>query len=113
MTSLSFTPGSRSMKLLTELLKGPGTFYQVCERAGFDIEDTKTETAMRHLFDHMIGGNVCFDGKLYHLTNEARQALAPTTPAAPYVGQVAGPAHRGTIDPRTVYVTRRPERARA
>lgn len=111
MTAPSFAPNSRSMKLLTELLNGPGTFYQICERAGFDIEDAKTESMLRAIFDHMIGGNVCLIGINYHLTNEARRALKVAP--APYVGQVAGPAHRGTHYVAPVTIARRAAGARA
>ena len=86
---------SRSHALLTELQKGPGTFYQICERAGFDIEDSQLYGPLRKIFDHLIGGNVRLVGIMYHITDEARLALGEAPPA-PYVGQVAGPAYRGT-----------------
>ncbi|MRW88838.1 hypothetical protein GJ699_02435 [Duganella sp. FT80W] len=104
--------GSRSHALLVALLEGPATFYQVCERAGFDIEDARLEEALRHIFDHMIGGNVRLTGIRYSLTAEARRALGEPAPA-PYVGQIAGPAYRGKHDPRTVYITRRATEVRA
>ncbi len=107
MTSSIFPPkDSRSYHLLVALLRGPGTFYQACERAGFDIEGPAAEEGLRRIFDHLIGGNVCFDGKFYRLTNEARRTL-DASQSAPYVGQVVGPAFRGTHAPRTVHISRR------
>lgn len=113
MTITVFPPkGSRSHALLVALQKGPATFYQACERAGFDIEDSRLEEALRHIFDHMIGGNVRLVGITYQLTAEARLSLGEPQPV-PYCGQVAGPAFRGIHDPRAVHITRRPEGARA
>ncbi|SDF80402.1 MULTISPECIES: hypothetical protein [unclassified Duganella] len=113
MTITVFPPkGSRSHALLVALQQGPATFYQACERAGFDIEDSRLEEALRHIFDHMIGGNVRLVGITYHLTAEARTALGELQPT-PYCGQLAGPAYRGIPHPTTVYITRRPEGARA
>ena len=104
--------GSRSYALLVALKKGSGTFYQICERAGFDIEEPGVEYALRRIFDRLIGGNARADGIFYSLTASARLALeAKTSP--PPVGQVAGPAFRGTPHPATVFITRRPEGVRA
>jgi hypothetical protein len=106
--------GMRSHTLLVALQQAPGTFYQVCERAGFDIEDTRLEYALRKIFDRLIGGNARVDGIIYHLTDEARRALNPEAAAAvPYVGQVAGPAFRGTYHPSQVRIVRRAAGARA
>lgn len=113
MTINVFPPqGSRSHALLVALQQAPATFYQACERAGFDIEDSRLEEALRHIFDHMIGGNVRLVGITYHLTADARAALGEPKPA-PFIGQLAGPAFRGTPHPTTVYITRRPDGARA
>ena len=103
---------SRSFALLTALRQGPGTFYQICERAGFDIEDSALEEALRKLFDHLIGGNVCLSKITYSLTDEARLALGDAPPAK-YVGQVAGPVYRGAIGHTTVRIARRAPGAHA
>jgi hypothetical protein len=105
-------PGSRTHALLTALLAGPGTYYQICERAGFDIEDNRTDYALRKIFDHMIGGAVRLVGITYHLTDEARLALGEKS-AAPLVGQVAGPAYRGTAYVAPVRIARCAAGARA
>ncbi|MBV6321936.1 hypothetical protein [Duganella violaceipulchra] len=104
--------GSRSRALLIALQQGPGTFYQVCERANFDIEDSRLELALRHIFDHMIGGNVSLRGLTYSLTEDARISLGEAPPA-PYVGQVAGPAYRGTAYTAPVKIARRAAGAHA
>jgi hypothetical protein len=106
--------GTRSHTLLVVLQQGPGTFYQVCERAGFDIEDTRLEYALRKIFDRLIGGNARVVGIIYHLTDDARRALEPVAATAPpYVGQVAGPAYRGTPHLMPVTIARRAAGARA
>jgi hypothetical protein len=115
MTTATFpAKGTRSHTLLVALQQGPGTFYQVCERAGFDIEDTRLEYALRKIFDRLIGGNARVVGIIYHLTDDARRALEPVNAVAPpYVGQVAGPAFRGTYHPSQVRIVRRAAGARA
>ncbi|MBV8660368.1 MAG: hypothetical protein JO142_21320 [Burkholderiales bacterium] len=102
---------SRAYVLLQALLEKPGTFYQVCERAGFDLDDPKIDESMRRMFGHLIGGNVRLDGIIYSLTDEARTVLTGYKPE-PYVGQVAGAAHRGTPYIAPVRIVRR-EGARA
>ncbi|TFW15938.1 hypothetical protein [Duganella callida] len=106
---------TRSYALLIALQQGPGTFYQVCERAGFDIEQPGVESRLRPIFATMIGGHAQQHGIMYSLTDEAREAFGIVPPAPPpYVGQVAGPAFRGEHHPTTVFITRRPkEGARA
>lgn len=105
-------PGSRSHVLLTALQKGPGTYYQICERAGFNLDDARTMACLRKVFDHMIGGNVRLTGIIYSLTDEARFALGEPRPA-PYVGQVAGAAYRGPNCATPVTIVRRAAGARA
>lgn len=85
----------RSYALLQVLQRGPGTFYQLCERASFDIDSTKAEHLVRHIFDGMLrSGTIRLDGIIYTLTERARVALQiASAPAAP--GQVATPAYRG------------------
>lgn len=101
--------GSRSQALLDALKQGPATFWQVCERANITFDDQHEEDAVRTMLGNLVGNTVCFDGLLYRLT-VPRRAPVEHQPAA---GQVAGPAFRGIHDPRTVYITRRPEGARA
>ena len=43
-------PDSRSYALLQALIAGPGTFYQIAERAGFDIEEAGIENRLRMIF---------------------------------------------------------------
>lgn len=113
MTTSVFPPkSSRSYALLVVLQQQPGTFYQTCERAGFSIEEPSEEEGLRRIFDHLICGNVCFDGIHYHLTDEARRVLDATRPT-PYVGQIAGPAYRGTPHLMPVTIARRAAGARA
>lgn len=98
-------PRHASHKLLTAMLAGPGTFYQICERADIDVESKRVENGQRALFDDMVdAGQVKFDGRAYLLTIAARDALSP--PAA-YVGQVAGAAYRGPNCATPVTIVRR------
>lgn len=79
--------------LLTALLDGPGTFYQVCERAGIGIESARDEAVQRALFEALLTlGHASLSGITYSISRRARDALRPP---APHVGQVAGPHHRG------------------
>ena len=105
-------PGSRSHALLVALQQRPGTYYQVCERANFDLDNARLAASLRKIFDHMIGGNVRLSGIIYSLTPEARFALGEPRPA-PYVGQVAGPAYRGPNCATPVTIARRASGARA
>lgn len=62
-------------KLLTAMLAGPGTFYQICERADIDVESKRVENGQRALFDAMVdAGHAKFDGNAYSLTIAARVA---------------------------------------
>jgi hypothetical protein len=97
--------------LLAALRQGPGTFYQVCERAGIDIEDQHAEDKARLSFERLIGDFVHMTGVTYSLTAEARESFGEIKPT-PSAGEIAGPAFRGIYDPRTVFITRRPEGAR-
>lgn len=103
---------SRRYQLLAALRQGPGTFYQVCERAGIDIEGEHEEDKVRLSFERLIGDFVHMTGVTYSLTAEARELFGERKPAQ-YAGEIAGPAFRGIYDPRTVFITRRPEGARA
>lgn len=96
--------GARTQQLLAAIQQGPATFYQLCERANIDVDTPTEEDAVHAMLGNLLGKSVRFDGLLY------RPFPAPRhTPAA---GEVAGPAYRGVCDPRTVYITRRPEGAR-
>ncbi len=85
---------SREHMILKHLLVAPGTFYQISERADFDIEPAGTEASLRKIFDGMVQrGTASLNGIMYSITPSARAALAP--PGEQYVGQVATPHHRG------------------
>ena len=98
--------GSRSYALLQAMLAGPGTFYQVCERAGFDIEEAGMEHRLRMIFSRFIQGNVRLVGIRYVLKDASRAALLGAEPEKP--GQVATPHFRGTVGAMAVVVIRRP-----
>jgi hypothetical protein len=102
--------GSRPRNFLHQLLVGPGTFWQICERANIDLE-RDVEVAMRSSLSIMQrDGLVYVDRITYHLTAAARLALTGQL-AAPLVGQVAGPAYRGATYFAPVTVVRRETRA--
>jgi hypothetical protein len=97
--------------MLRQLVAGPGTFYQICEKLEFNIEDDKVEKVCReHFHDLVDAGHAYLVDLTYHITTPARAAIAPS---APYVGQVAGPAYRGTPHPMPVTIARRAAGARA
>lgn len=98
--------GSRSYALLQAMLAGPGTFYQICERAGFDIEEAGMEHRMRMIFSRFIQGNVRQVGILYVLKDASRAAVLGVEPEQP--GQAATPHFRGTVGAMPVVVVRRP-----
>ena len=97
--------GSRSYVLLQALLAGPGTFYQICERAGFDIEEAGMEHRLRMIFSRFIQGNVRQVGIRYVLKDASRAALLGVEPEQP--GEVATPHFRGTVGVMPVVVVRR------
>lgn len=106
MRRLPHTPAAH--KLLQTLLAGPGTFYQICERAGIDVERVGDENVQRALFAKLLDAEHIYLDKLtYSISSAARLAIDPP---APYVGEVAGPAYRGTVQAMPVHVVRR-ERA--
>ena len=98
--------GSRSSALLQAMLAGPGTFYQICERAGFDIEEGGMEHRLRMIFSRFIQGNVRLIGIRYVLKDASRAALLGAEPEQH--GQVATPHFRGTVGAMPVVVVRRP-----
>ena len=84
----------RRNALLTAMLAGSGTIYQLCERADIDIGTVTQEHAVRHLFELMIqSGLARIDGIVYSISRHARAALAPVAPAA--LGQAATSHYRG------------------
>ena len=87
------------------MLAGPGTFYQICERAGFDIEEAGMEHRLRMIFSRFIQGNVRQVGIRYVLKDASRAALLGVEPEQP--GEVATPHFRGTVGAMPVVVVRR------
>lgn len=90
---------SRADMLLKELLNGPGTIHQICERAGITAD-----SKVREMFDDLLGGRATITGIKYSITTRARSQLEQAT-KAPYVGQVAQP--RALPAPMPVMVVRR------
>lgn len=98
-------PESRSYALLKALITGPGTFYQIAERAGFDIEEAGIEHRLRMIFARGIQGHVRVSGILYELKDASRDAMLDIKP--PPQGQVAAPHFRGVAGAMPVLVVRR------
>ena len=98
-------PGSCSYALLQALIAGPGTFYQIAERAGFDIEDAGIEHRLRMIFARGIKGHVRVSGILYELKDASRDAMLGIKP--PPQGQIAAPHFRGVVGAMPVLVVRR------
>lgn len=86
-TSLPRNP-SRAYTLLKELLNGPGTMYQLCERAGIDLDDTDVAHRVRTLFAELLGGHATVDRITYTITERARIQFSLDS-KVPFVGQVA------------------------
>jgi hypothetical protein len=100
-------PNSRSYALLQALVVRPGTFYQVVERAGFDIEATGMEQRLRLIFTHGIQRHVHQDGIMYEIKATSRDAMLGINPAPADAGQVAAPHFRGAASAMPVLVVRR------
>lgn len=99
---------TRAFAILTELLRGAGTFYQICERADLSIESKTDERNVRHALDTLHRtGSARLSGVTYSITDRARAAMGE--PSAPWIGQVAGPAYRGTPTSFPVKIVRRDE----
>ena len=98
-------PGSRSYMLLQALIAGPGTFYQIAERAGFDIEEAGIEHRLRMIFARGIQGHLRVSGILYELKETSRDAMLGIKPVLQ--GQVAAPHFRGVAGAMPVLVVRR------
>ena len=96
--------GTRPHVLLKTLARQPGTFYQICERAGIN-----TDATVRAQFDDLVRrGFASLNGIVYTISTRASAALAaPGAPAA-YCGEVAAPHFRGIVMPMPVRVVRRP-----
>ncbi len=100
-------PDSRSYALLQALVVRPGTFYQIVERAGFDIEATGMEQRLRLIFTNGIQHHVRQDGIMYEIKEASRDAMLGIKPAAAPAGQVAAPHFRGVAGTMPVLVVRR------
>ena len=100
-------PDSRSYALLQTLVARPGTFYQIVERAGFDIEATGMEQRLRLIFTNGIQHHVRQDGIMYEIKEASRDAMLGMKPAAAPAGQVAAPHFRGVAGAMPVLVVRR------
>lgn len=98
-------PESRSYALLQALIAGPGTFYQIAEHAGFDIEEAGIEHRLRMIFARGIQGHVRASGILYEFKDASRDALLGIKPAP--LGQVVAPHFRGVAGAMPVLVVRR------
>lgn len=98
--------GSRPYLVLQALLAGPGTFYQICERAGLDIEEPGMEPCMRKHFGSLLLAHIELNNITYSIKASTRQALQ-AKPAAS-VCSVATAHHRGPSAPQPVTVVRRP-----
>lgn len=98
-------PGSRTYALLQALMAGPGTFYQLAERAGFDLEMPGVEGCLRLIFSRSIPGHARLDGIKYVLKEATRNALLGIE--APPGGQVATPHFRGSACAMPVRIVRR------
>lgn len=86
--------GSRPRNFLHQLQVGPGTFWQICERAEIDLT-FDVERDMRLSMSNMErNGLLRLDRLTCSLTEAARTALSGA-PTAEYVGQVAGPKYIG------------------
>ncbi|WP_035819838.1 hypothetical protein [Janthinobacterium sp. RA13] len=101
--------GSRPYLVLQALLAGPGTFYQICERAGLDIEEPGMEPCMRKHFAGLLLAHIELNNITYTIKTSTRQALQ-AKPAA-CVCSVATAHHRGPSEPQPVTVVRRPSRS--
>jgi hypothetical protein len=96
----------RAYRLIQILDAGPGTFYQVCERAGFDLDAKSAEGELREIFESLLRSGTAYKvGIIYSITDAARAALTGNVEA--YVGQVAGPAPRGVPFIAPVRIVRR------
>ena len=98
--------GSRPYLVLQVLLAGPGTFYQICERAGFDLEEPGVECNMRKHFASLLLAHIELNNITYTIKASTRQALQGKPTAS--VCSVATAHHRGPCEPQPVTVVRRP-----
>lgn len=107
-------PSKRTVmyKLLVELANGSGTFYQICERAGIQIDVTSDSDRVRLTLDTAVmKGYARVSGIMYSISSSAMRALHPVQP---YVGEVAAPHFRGvSMFCRPVAVVAPARRARA
>jgi len=68
-------PESRSYALLQALIAGPGTFYQIAKRAGFDIEATGMEQRLRLILTNGIQAHGRLDGIMHELKDASNDAF--------------------------------------
>ena len=101
-------PDSRSYALLQALIAGPGTFYQICERAGFDLEESGMECNMRKHFASLLLAHIELNNITYTIKASTRQALQGKTAAS--ACSMATAHHRGPSTPQPVTVVRLPAR---
>ncbi|SIQ21501.1 hypothetical protein SAMN05880566_102212 [Janthinobacterium sp. TND4EL3] len=97
--------GSRPYLVLRALLEAPGTFYQICERIGADLEQPDVECRMRETFGNLLLAQIKLDNITYSLTTAARLALQGKP--APSACSVATAHHRGPSEAQPVTVVRR------
>jgi len=96
--------GSRPHLLLMTLAREPGTFYQICERAGIN-----TDATVRAQFDDLVRrGLASLNGIVYTISARASAALVPPRAPAQCTGEAATPHFRGIVTPMPVRVVRRP-----
>lgn len=98
-------PESRTYALLQALMAGPGTFYQIAERAGFDLEAPGVEGCLRMIFSRSIPAHARMDGIKYVLKEATRHAMLGIDSVR--AGQVATPHFRGTTHAMPVLIVRR------
>ena len=98
---------SRSYALLQAMVVRPGTFYQIVERAGFDIDEAGMEQRLRLIFTNGIQAHVRRVGIMYEIKEASRDAMLGINPSAATAGQVAAPHFRGAASAMPVLVVRR------
>lgn len=108
----------RPYAILRMLIDAPGTFYQLCERAGIDLDQPSVECNMRQVFDNLLLAHIQLVGIVYTLNATTRQAMlaVETTqsirPAhVPTTCSVAAPHYRGPSATQPVTIVRRAAQA--
>lgn len=109
----------RPYAILQALVDAPGTFYQLCERAGIDLDQPSVECNMRQVFDNLLLAHIQLTGIIYTLNANTRQAM-PAVEATqsirpapvPTTCSVAAPYYRGPSAIQPVTIVRRAVQAR-